>query len=347
MKSEPRFILSKKAVLKQYRLIKELCFNVSYSFKTNHEVGYILRDNTDCMFSVHSLASVNLLGCPRRIWFFLQGIDLQEAKELLSIGIRNFVADNETDLNVLLDFLKNNKGYSKVSLLLRMKLKENTIHTGKHFVFGMPSRKVKTLIGRLKAEGLFEKLGIHFHRKTQNISEWSLKDELEQSLDEECLNAIDILNMGGGIPAEYKNFRGGITNNVFQKIKELKNWLIPYGIDLIAEPGRFIAAPAVNLETEIVNIYDNNIIVNASIYSGAMDTFVSHIRLAVHGELADGEGKAYTIKGKTPDSIDIFRYRVFLDNPKPGDKIVFLNAGAYTYSTDFCGLKKPKTIIAD
>ena len=52
------------------------------------------------------------------------------------------------------------------------------------------------------------------------------------------------------------------------------------------------------------------------------------------------KGQAYTIKGMTPDSMDILRYRVFLKKPKIGDKIVFLNAGAYTFSTDFCGLKK-------
>jgi ornithine decarboxylase len=45
--------------------------------------------------------------------------------------------------------------------------------------------------------------------------------------------------------------------------------------------------------------------------------------------------------------MDIFRYRTYLDNPKVGDKIVFLNAGAYTYSTDFCNLKKLETVIVD
>jgi ornithine decarboxylase len=45
--------------------------------------------------------------------------------------------------------------------------------------------------------------------------------------------------------------------------------------------------------------------------------------------------------------MDIFRYRVYLENPETGDKIVFLNAGAYTYSTDFCNLEKLETIIVD
>ncbi|MBL7169437.1 MAG: decarboxylase, partial [Candidatus Aenigmarchaeota archaeon] len=38
--------------------------------------------------------------------------------------------------------------------------------------------------------------------------------------------------------------------------------------------------------------------------------------------------------------MDIFRYRVKLKNPKVGDKIVFLNAGGYNFTTDFCNLPK-------
>jgi ornithine decarboxylase len=134
-----------------------------------------------------------------------------------------------------------------------------------------------------------------------------------------------------------------VLDGIFRRIRELRAWLEGFRVRLIIEPGRFIAAPAVRLETTIINMYYNNIVVNASVYGGAMDTFVSHIRLLVEGE-KDG-GTPYTIKGKTPCSVDIFRYRVFLDRPKVGDKLVFLNAGAYNFTTDFSGLEKPKTII--
>jgi ornithine decarboxylase len=78
-----------------------------------------------------------------------------------------------------------------------------------------------------------------------------------------------------------------------------------------------------------------------------MDTFVASTKLEVEGELAEGEGEAYTIKGNTPDAMDIFRYRIYLKAPKVGDRIVFLNAGAYNFSTDFCNLKRLKTEIVE
>ena len=57
--------------------------------------------------------------------------------------------------------------------------------------------------------------------------------------------------------------------------------------------------------------------------------------------------KSYLLKGNSPTRDDIFRYKVKLKNPKVGDKITFINAGAYNYTTDFFGYKKLETKIID
>ena len=69
------------------------------------------------------------------------------------------------------------------------------------------------------------------------------------------------------------------------------------------------------------------------------------VKLIVEGELEKGEGKPYVIKGVTPCSMDLFRYRVYLKEPKVGDKIIFLNAGAYNFSSDFCNLNELETKV--
>ncbi len=342
-----RFILSKSNVLEQYKAVKALADDVSYSFKTNPKVGKVLEKETDSCFSLHSIENLDLIKDKKRIWLFGQAWDKAEMESIFSKGIRKFVVDNENDLEILLDFIGDKS--VKIDLLLRMKLKENTIHTGKYFVFGMSSDRINKLIPKLKQNKNITQLGIHIHRKSQNISEWSLKYELEQVLSDDTLAAIDLLNLGGGLPWKYKNFRADVIEHISSKIIEVKEWLNKNNIKVIIEPGRFIAAPSVKLETEIINIYDNNIIINCSIYNTSMDTFVANIRLLVEGELKEekfrsGNAKAYTIKGCTPCSMDLFRYRVFLKNPKIGDKIVFLNAGAYNFATDFCGLQKLDTV---
>ena len=98
------------------------------------------------------------------------------------------------------------------------------------------------------------------------------------------------------------------------------------------------------LETEVISVYDGKIIVNCSVYQGNTDAiFQDALKLIVKGELE--KGNEYLIKGKTPCSLDIFRYKVNLPEVKVGDKIIFLNAGAYNFSTNFCRLNELKTEI--
>lgn len=333
----PRFLLSKKKLAEQYNIVSNLADLVSYSAKTNYEVASLLEQTTSCFFSLHSMESLDTVKDKKRIWFLAQAWDGNDITLLFGLGIENFIVDNEADLNTLLSCLSN----QKVNLLLRMRFKEHTIHTGKYFVFGMYSEQINSLLPELRKNPSIGKLGIHFHRKTQNISEWSLKDELEQSITE--WKCIDYVSIGGGIPIKYRNFTADVLPSIFSKIKDLRNWLNSKNIKMIIEPGRFLAGPPVRLETEIRAIYGDNIIVDASVYNSAMDTFVASIRLEVEGELT--KGKAFTIKGHTPCSMDIFRYRVFLNAPRAGDKITFLNAGAYNFSSDFCCLKKIETVV--
>lgn len=231
---------------------------------------------------------------------------------------------------------------------LRVKLKENTIFTGKYYVFGMNSSQVNSWIEKLNGNKNIDRLGVHFHRATQNIAQWSLKYEISQILSHENLEKIDYIDIGGGFPIKYRNSDDSSIKDVFEKIKEFKDWLKGHKIEIICEPGRFISAPSVELECSIIGINDNNLVVNASVYNSAMDTLIVPLKLLVKNELLDHEdGEEYVIKGITPCSQDIFRYNVKLKKPEIGDKIVFLNAGAYNFTTDFCDLDKIQTTVVD
>jgi len=333
-----RFILNKPKAIKQYNRIKEICDEVVYSFKTNPEAGKVLEEETDCKFAIHTFESLEKLKDKKRVWFFAQAWNKEEVAFFVN-KVYGFVIDNETDLLLLLDYLE--KHNVKINLALRMRLKEHTIHTGKHFVFGMYSSSINEWVPKLRKNKKINLLGIHFHRKTQNVSEWNLKFELKESLTDEILSSIDFVNIGGGIPWNYRNYNVNVLPEVFNKINELKSW---FKGKLFIEPGRFIAAPSIKLEAEIKSIDKNNITIDCSVFNAAMDTFLLNIRLLLENESEEGE--EYIIKGITPDSLDVFRYKVRLKNkPKVGDKLIFLDAGAYNFSTDFCSLKKIKTVI--
>ncbi len=339
-----KFVISKSKVLEQYDLLENLGDVVSYSSKTNQDVTKILEKETDCLFSVHLTNELVHVKNMSRVIFLSQGWERKLVNDLLSEGVRHFIVDNESDLDVLENVLENYD--EKVVVFLRVKLKERSLRTERYFVFGMGAEVVNKRIASLKEKfGDNVSLGVHFHRKTQNMSEWNLQYELENILGEKNLEIIDFINIGGGIPSEYANTNMDVIDSIFKKIKELRCWLKGLGIKLMIEPGRFIAAPAGKLICKIINIYDNNIVVDVSVYNSDMDALIVPVKLKIEGELEKGEG--YVVKGVTPCSMDLFRYRVYLDNPKVGDGLVFLNAGAYNFSTDFCDLKKLDVEIID
>lgn len=339
---KPFFTLSKSVVLQQYAKARELADLVSYSSKTNPLVTPLLEEETDSLFSIHLVNELKHVKDKSRVVFLAQAWNADLIKELIDSGVKTFIVDNASDLSVLTDFLKGFDG--KVNLLLRIKLKENTLRTERFFVFGMASAKVNAHLIELRKNKAIGELGVHFHRKTQNVSEWNLKYELSNILTDEALESIDLVNMGGGLPSEYANTNLKVLKSVFSRIAEFKAWLNSKKIKLVIEPGRFIAAPAGRLVTRVIGVHENNVVVNASVYNSDLDALIVPVKLLVEGE---GEGKPYAIKGVTPCSVDLFRYKVLLKDVKVGDEIVFLNAGAYNFSTDFCDLEKLETRIID
>ncbi|MDA3837336.1 MAG: decarboxylase [Nanoarchaeota archaeon] len=343
---KPKFILSKKVVLEQYEKAESLVDIVSYSSKTNPIVTGILEDNTSSMFSIHSVHELKNIKDKSRIMFLSQGWENEEISYLIGEGVRFFVVDNVQDLETLKKYLNENK-VEGITLFLRLKLKENTLRTEKHFVFGFGSDFVNDEILELKDVHGVVGVGVHFHRKTQNMAEWDLKREIENVLDRKTLEGIDYLVMGGGLPSVYANTNVKVFEGIYNKIRSFRDWLNGYGVKVINEPGRFISAPAVKLETNIKAIYEGNIIVDASVYNSDLDAVIVPVKLLVEGELEKGEGEVYAVKGITPCSMDLFRYRVYLKEPKVGDKLVFLNAGAYNFTTNFCDLPMIETLIVD
>jgi len=337
-----RFVLSKSKLLERYEFLEGICPNISYSLKTNPEAGKLLEEETDCLFSVHTIEGLSDIKDLSRVLFLAEAFSEEVLADLFDKGIKNFVVDNESDLEIFLKFL--DKKSIKTNLLLRMKFQETTVYKGRYFLFGMDAKTINKWIPKLRENENIEKLGIHFHRQTQNKGNWSLKYILEESLSKETIKSINTVNIGGGIPVKYKNTTDSNLDYIIEKIGELKTWLKSNNIEMILEPGRPLAAPPVRLEAIITSVSGRNITLDCSVYNTSMDTIIVPFKMLVEGE---GNGDSYIIKGCTPCSMDIFRYDVKLKNPRVGDKITFLNAGAYNFTTTFCNLKKPDTVVVD
>jgi ornithine decarboxylase len=336
----PKFVLSKSKVLERFDFVSQMCDMVSYSSKTNPLVTEILDEERKCMFSIHLKNELVNVREKEKVFFLAQGWTKAEVEELVSMGVEWFCVDNDRDLEVFMDVAKGCG--KKLNLFLRLKLREHSLKTERYFVFGFSSDRVNKLVKSLSSNDAIGNLGVHFHRKTQNMAEWNLVSEISSVLSEECLQSLDYVNIGGGLPSEYANTNVKVVDTVVKKIGEFREWLVSKKVKMVIEPGRFICAPAVKLVCKVLRVYDNNIVVDASVYNSDMDALIVPVKLLVEGE---GKGEAYVIKGVTPCSMDLFRYRVYLPEVKEGSEIVFLNAGAYNFSTSFCDLGEIETEI--
>lgn len=347
MFSKAKFVFSKKAITDNYSKLQELTDIVAYSVKSNPYLTETLEEKTNSLFLIHHINELNYIKNINKIIFMLHSPEKEELDILFKKGIDKYIVDNINDLNFLEKYIKTQN--KQITLLLRMRLKEYTVQTGRYFVYGFFSKDINELIPELKTNNNIKELGIHVHRKTQNLSEWNLVEELEESLSKETWQNLNYLDIGGGIPIDYKNVKAETLKDIYKKIKELKSHINRKNIKLIIEPGRAIAGPSGKLIATIKNIVGDNIFIDASVFNSAMDLIVANVKLLVDGELeeTDKGAKAYVIKGLTPASEDIFRYRVYLKNPKVGDQIVFLNAGAYIYYTDLFNLERPEIVFEE
>ena len=347
-KNTAYFEISESKVLEQYETIAEYCDVVSYSSKTNPVVSGILERNSDCLFSVHLVNELVNIDDASRVLFLAQAWSHEEISYLLSLGVKRFAVDNLRDLEILEAYLQENPD-TRITLFLRLKLKERSIRTEKYFVFGIESEVVDAKVKELHAWDQIESLGIHFHRKTQNMAEWNYGFELAELFDSEFFDCIDMVNMGGGLPAGYANTNMKLLTGIFAKIETFRRWCQERSITLVIEPGRFIAAPAGRLVSKVIAVDAGTVVVNASVYNSDMDAIIVPVKLLIEGEVSRGTKGAqqYCVKGVTPCSLDLFRYRVYLKDVSVGDELVFLNAGAYTFASNFCNLDEPEVRVVE
>jgi ornithine decarboxylase len=341
---KPHFTLSKQKLISQLKLLQNLNLTISYSYKTNREIGNLLQKiSSPTLFSLHAQEEIEMIKDKSKISFFIQAETTKEVKGIIQSGVKTFVIDNEIDLENILQAAKQTN--QKINISIRMKFHEHRIGTGKYFVYGLPSLKVNQLIQNLKNNPQINNLGIHIHRKSQNTSEWEIVEELKDSIDKETLKIIKSVNLGGGLPVEYKSYTSSTLPYILKKISKAKEFLDQHNIETIIEPGRFLAAPPISLHTKIIQIQDNILILNTTIYNCALDTILTETKMLVKQETE--KGSDYLLKGNSPTRDDIFRYKTKLKDPKIGDEIIFLNAGAYNYTTDFFGYKKLETKIIE
>ena len=363
----PCIIINLERIKKNYLELKQFFPNaeIYYAVKANpHDEVLKLLMDLGAYFDIASryeLDKILALGVtPDRLSY---GNTIKKAKDIAYFyekGVRLFATDSKEDLKNLAKCAPEAHVYVRI-------LVENTNSADWPLSrkFGCHPDMAYDLCILAKELGLIP-YGISFHVGSQqrDIGQWNdaiaKTKYLMRSLEEEEDIELQMINMGGGFPAPYVV----PTNELSEYAGEINRYLKDdFGDTLpriIFEPGRSLVGNAGILITEVITVSRKNntalhrwVYVDAGVFNGLVETLNESIKYPIVTSKDSNSGKRgeVVLAGPTCDSMDImyedYKYQLPI-NLKPGDRIYFLSAGAYTSSyasVEFNGFPPLKTYI--
>ncbi len=211
--------------------------------------------------------------------------------------------------------------------------------------FGCTRDVALEMMVNAKARGLTP-YGISFHvGSQQTITEpYFASISLAQAVYDDVLSEgieLQALNLGGGFPVPYRtpvppieDFAEAIHESVERHFPNKK-------LHLMMEPGRYMVAEAGAIQSEVLLISRNKemgdtrwVYLDIGKFSGLTEAEAIQYKITTtKGREDEGECGRVILAGPTCDSIDIIYEETEYYLPKTlgvGDKLYFLNAGAYT-----------------
>ena len=272
-----------------------------------------------------------------------------EIRDALRMGCTTFVVDNIAEIEKFAEFR------SRVGLLLRIAVDNPNAVVNLSHKFGCVPADANKIIQHAESLGVHIK-GLSFHVGSQSTDAApflhainNCRQLIEQSRQRG--KPLRILDIGGGFPATYQNEAFDIQaycTPIQQALSQL-----PKGVEVIAEPGRFIAAPAVTAVASVIGksersgqpwYYLDDGVYGS--YSGQIYDHASYPVRALPLSHTAVETHSSTLAGPTCDSIDVIQENVTLPTLEIGDLIVGEQMGAYTSAsaTNFNGLRRAKVV---
>jgi ornithine decarboxylase len=291
---------------------------------------------------------------PKNILFSNPIKTLSDIKAAYKAGVQYFSFDSYSEVDKLAEGAPGSKVYVRISIPVR---KSVVASEGK---FGVSIDQAKDLMLYAKKMGL-EPYGISFHVGSQMLDyeSWSYaiqhSSKLMNMLKKSHIQ-IEMLDMGGGFPACYKDVKRDNLDRIANKILKALKKYIPAGVRVVAEPGRYLVADSGIMTSTVIGTAErfgrkwlhldvgaNNGLMEAVQTGNALEYPVSDSKKSEEKDI-------FVLTGPTCDSQDTIMFDVPVSaDIQIGDKIYFECAGAYTtaMSENFNGFPSPKTYITD
>jgi diaminopimelate decarboxylase len=276
---------------------------------------------------------------PKKIVFAGVGKNYEEINFALENGVEEFSVESESELYLLNKIAKNLNKIAKIAIRVNPDISANThdkISTGrKGDKFGIDidqSIEIYKIANKLSNIKIF---GIATHIGSQITSlepfQKAFKKIRQLYFDLKKGNIqIENLDLGGGIGICYDNEKIINLSDYANIIREITKDL---NISLTLAPGRAIIGNAGILISKIIHIkntyHKNFMIIDAAMNDLARPSLYGSYHKIIPIKQKKEQEEKYEIVGGICETSDIFGKDRKFNNPKSGDLIAILDAGAY------------------
>jgi ornithine decarboxylase len=270
-----------------------------------------------------------------------------DIRDALRYGVTTFVADNPDEIKKFVRYRK------RAELLLRVSFRSPDAVVDLSRKFGCEPGAVLGLIELARRLGIRVR-GLSFHVGSQATEPTKYIEAIRacRNIIGEALLAglpsLDILDIGGGFPVAYTDAVTPIGEFCAPIRAELAT--LPSHVRIIAEPGRFIAAPAAIAVSSVMGKAKRDgrwwYYLDDGLYGSYSGQLFDHAKYPVSA-LREGELFESVLAGPTCDSIDVIDDNIMLPELEVGDLVVGRMMGAYTWAsaTDFNFFKRAKVVV--
>jgi ornithine decarboxylase len=256
-----------------------------------------------------------------------------DIRTALAYGVNRFVVDNPDEMR------KFAKYRTRSSLLIRISFSSPEARCDLSRKFGCDPESVSGLL-RLAAELRIKIDGLSFHVGSQAAGPAMFVAAIARCgellrMAAQMGHAPGILDIGGGFPVDYLQRSMPIEEFCVPIVAALKE--LPPSMRVIAEPGRYICAPAA---ISVASVMGRALrggrwwyYLDDGLYGTYSGQVYDHAAYPVEALVPAGKTYPSVLAGPTCDSIDVINEHLELPELDVGDLVIGRAMGAYTWAS--------------
>jgi ornithine decarboxylase len=256
-----------------------------------------------------------------------------DIRTALAYGVKRFVVDNPDELRKFVKYR------NRCSLLIRAAFRSPDAKCDLSRKFGSEPQAVADLL-EMAAELHIKIDGLSFHVGSQAAGPAMFCEAIARCNEllragAQTRHSLGILDIGGGFPVDYLHASMPIEEFCAPIRAALAQ--LPPATRVIAEPGRYIAAPSAISVTSVMGraLRDGRwwYYLDDGLYGSYSGQVYDHAAYPVEALVPAGKTYPSVLAGPTCDSIDVINEHLDLPKLDVGDLIVGRAMGAYTWAS--------------